>query len=172
MLFNIYCEVKLRYFFRKNRYNIYVSRIFKNYCRKISDVLFCENRSRNNSENKAWKMEYLISSKKKYVNERASFKIWRLQSTRCSRTRSVSFAGADFAGFHSLLFFPILHKHNSRNFFCAYSFTIYPTKEFVSNFFFSREKFQKLKRFFCLFDFAGFNASAINIPNIFVDLFS
>lgn len=114
-------------------------------------MFFLENRSQNNS-NKAWKMEYLISSKKKYVNERASFKIWRLQSTRSTQTWSVLFRkeretekeeedeenSVNFTGFPFLLFFPF-HKRNSRNFLRLLFYNL-PSKRIVSTLFFFQEQ--------------------------------
>jgi len=45
---------------------------FKNYYREISDVLFCENRSQNNSGNKAWK-DGISNQFEEEICKRASF---------------------------------------------------------------------------------------------------
>ena len=108
-------------------------------------------------------MEYLISSKKKYVNERASFKIWRLQSTRSAQIRNVlPFHWCrDFTGF--FLLFSSVHKCNSRNFF-TYSFTIYFGKR-IRIHLLSR-KISKAKTTFWLYNFVGSNAFVINTPSL------
>lgn len=57
------------------------------------------------------------------------------------------FHNVDFARFHSCCIFS--HSTNViQEIFCAYSFTIYPAKEFVFFFFSQEKKFQELERFF------------------------
>lgn len=131
------------YYIRKNHHN-----------RKYTRGVFFQGKgSWNDPGNKAWKMEYLISSKKKYVNVEPVLHLeYDADNLRESYTDSkCPFRGVDFASFHSRCFLS-LRKRNSRNFFALTLFTVctaFARGIRVSIFFiFSRKISRELKRSF------------------------